>query len=382
MKRTKNLRLLIKEELIALTGGYYSAVILQQFLYWSQRCKDKDHFWQEEIDRAQSDDPTAGPTNAGWIYKSRQDLHHELRLSGSMNVRTLGDYLKRLVETGYLLRRNNPTDARDQTWQYRLDLVKLIADLIPLGFELQGYAEATVTKIATALTKPAPAGSKDDTQEVAGQPPEGSESATDLLNICPEITPEIKAEIADARLVFDPDNSHLKAIQRLLACSRQHKRVRKYRLKDQWLKIQAKIAADSSYWFFCEELAKDYDIGKRGIEHWMALVLDEQRYLAWAGDCRLDPGSSTEGTDLTGGDPSPPPDASDSGRRFHPATIPGRIAATSTLEQGVTYQNLREWGFSDQTIAALKPAPADDWYATPPNPGRPLCPGRQTGTCA
>ena len=46
MERLK--RVVIKEELVALTGKIDDAVVLNQFIYWSQRVKDFDKMIEEE----------------------------------------------------------------------------------------------------------------------------------------------------------------------------------------------------------------------------------------------------------------------------------------------------------------------------------------------
>jgi len=45
-------RVVIKEELVALTGDYIKAILLNQFLYWSERVEDFDLFILEEQQRA------------------------------------------------------------------------------------------------------------------------------------------------------------------------------------------------------------------------------------------------------------------------------------------------------------------------------------------
>lgn len=44
-------RVVIKEELVALTGDFKLAIVLNQMLYWSERRSDADKFILEEIER-------------------------------------------------------------------------------------------------------------------------------------------------------------------------------------------------------------------------------------------------------------------------------------------------------------------------------------------
>ena len=44
-------RIIIKEELVAITGDFIKAVILQQLLYWTDRMKDIDKYLEQENKR-------------------------------------------------------------------------------------------------------------------------------------------------------------------------------------------------------------------------------------------------------------------------------------------------------------------------------------------
>jgi len=125
----------IKEELVALTGDFISALALQQFLYWSERTYDTDKFLEEEKERDPSIkiDPTYG-----WIYKKMEELHEELMLY-SLSVATVRRRVEVLVENGWVARRNNPKYKWDKTWQYRPDIVKIQTDLNKLGYPLSDY---------------------------------------------------------------------------------------------------------------------------------------------------------------------------------------------------------------------------------------------------
>jgi len=67
-------RIVIKEELVALTGDFKLAIVLNQMIYWSERRTDADKFINEEIERMKrqktfSDDTGAFQPAHGWIYK-------------------------------------------------------------------------------------------------------------------------------------------------------------------------------------------------------------------------------------------------------------------------------------------------------------------------
>ena len=132
-------RSVIKEELVALTGDYIKAIILNQFIYWSERVHDFDHFVVEEQQRMKNEGLTLNmqPTN-GWIYKSAEDLIGETMLG--ISAATIGRHIQVLVDKGYLLWRHNPEHRWDRTKQYRIDFVKTRTDLANIGYSLEGYA--------------------------------------------------------------------------------------------------------------------------------------------------------------------------------------------------------------------------------------------------
>ncbi len=131
-------RIVIKEELVALTGDYRKAIILNQFLYWTERVKDFDKFIIEEKLRYEKDgeESSLGLQN-GWIYKTSEDLSEETMLGLSKsNIRL---HIKSLIESGWIDERVNPNFKWDKTMQYRVNILKLQKDLYKLGYALEGY---------------------------------------------------------------------------------------------------------------------------------------------------------------------------------------------------------------------------------------------------
>ena len=131
-------RAVIKEELVALTGDAITAVILNQFLYWTERVKDVDRYIEEETERARQREETVNieKTN-GWIYKKSEELAEELmNIQSPRNIRRK---INELVEAGYLEQRQNPKNNWDKTPQYRVNLHKIMRDLYELGYALEGY---------------------------------------------------------------------------------------------------------------------------------------------------------------------------------------------------------------------------------------------------
>ena len=131
-------RVVIKEELVELTGDYRPAIILNQMLYWTERMFDTDNYIREEKTRALNNDTEINIMESkGWIYKTAEDLNEELMVG--MSTPTIRKYIKQLVEKGYLVQRKNPKYKWDKTMQYRVDLYKIQLDLGKLGYALEGY---------------------------------------------------------------------------------------------------------------------------------------------------------------------------------------------------------------------------------------------------
>jgi len=138
MKMEALKRIVIKEELVALTGDYRKAIILNQFLYWTERVKDFDKFIIEEKLRYEKDgEESSLKLQNGWIYKTSEELSEETMLGLSKsNIRL---HIKSLIENGWIDERVNPNFKWDKTMQYRVNILKLQKDLYKLGYALEGY---------------------------------------------------------------------------------------------------------------------------------------------------------------------------------------------------------------------------------------------------
>lgn len=143
MRKTK--RLVIKEELIALTGKLNEAIVLNQMIYWSERIRDADKFVEEELQRArrftdgnvESIEEMKETLKSGWIYKKSSEMIDECMLS--ISRKTMDRVFDCLVENGWLDKRKNPKYKWDRVWQYRVNLYKIQQDLFKLGYSLEGY---------------------------------------------------------------------------------------------------------------------------------------------------------------------------------------------------------------------------------------------------
>jgi len=130
-------RVVIREELVILTEHWLSALILGQFIYWSERTGEFDKFLEEENERYKvPPDQQLEPTQ-GWIYKSMKQLKEEIMVD--LSEGTLRNRTKELVKSEWLHERRNPNVAWDRTIQYRPNLDKILSDLAVKGYILDGY---------------------------------------------------------------------------------------------------------------------------------------------------------------------------------------------------------------------------------------------------
>ncbi len=146
-------RVILKEEFVKLTGDIVKAIILSQFIYWSERVNDFDTFIAEEKSRAEQSgiNVIIEPSN-GWIYKTAEQLSEETMLSMAPN--SILRHIKELVKNGWLDERNNPDHRWDRTKQYRVNLIKIHKDLFEIGYMLQDYkVDLPFSKIENAFSK-------------------------------------------------------------------------------------------------------------------------------------------------------------------------------------------------------------------------------------
>lgn len=157
MEPRKLKRAIIKEELVALTGDFKKAIILNQFIYWSERVKDAKSFMEEELVRMTNhgmEIPTEDileDFQNGWIYKKAEELAEETMLGLSKS--NMLSHIKYLVDRGWLDQRTNPKYKWDKTLQYRVNLVKIQTDLQELGYSLEGYSLQVLKQNSEVLTE-------------------------------------------------------------------------------------------------------------------------------------------------------------------------------------------------------------------------------------
>lgn len=136
-------RVVIKEELVALTGDAISALILNQCLYWHEIVMKAD---EEVLREIQANRKIGNDTRVqklelnlrlGWFWKSAKEMHEEIMIS---TRQTVDRKLTQLVEAGYLSIRKNPNNSWDRTNQYKVNIDFLQQELHKIGYSLDGYA--------------------------------------------------------------------------------------------------------------------------------------------------------------------------------------------------------------------------------------------------
>lgn len=137
MSENKIKKVVIREDLLAITGDYRKAIILNQFIYWSERVADADKFIEKENEIAQSNGEETRELFYGWIYKSAEEMADEIMLG--LSASQVRKYIGNLVDMGYLSKRNNPKYKWDRTLQYRVNLVNIAKDLKEKGYPLSDY---------------------------------------------------------------------------------------------------------------------------------------------------------------------------------------------------------------------------------------------------
>lgn len=138
-------RVVIKEELVALTGDITKSIVLNQLIYWSERVRDVSAYKKQENARRLAmmgyefdfDKDLLTDLQYGWIYKSAQEMADEIMMSGSRVM--VSRIFKEFEKNGWVISRRNPKNKMDKTKQYRVDIVQIQKDLYELGYNLEGY---------------------------------------------------------------------------------------------------------------------------------------------------------------------------------------------------------------------------------------------------
>lgn len=146
---TKKLkRVVLKEELVALTGDATEAMVLSQMLYWAEIVQEMDNDLKKRIESYKKLEATdqvekmEKQLRFGWFFKSAQELAEELM--GIASQKTIKRRLDSLVEKTYLLSgadhdKKHSNKFRKDTY-YKVNFRTIQKDLEAMGYPLEGYA--------------------------------------------------------------------------------------------------------------------------------------------------------------------------------------------------------------------------------------------------
>ena len=127
----------LREDLLAITGDFRKAIILNQFIYWSERVSDADKLIEKENEIAKNNGEEERELFYGWIYKTADELAEEIMLG--LSASQVRRYVRDLVDMGFISKRNNPKYKWDRTLQYRVNLVNIAKALKEKGYPLSEY---------------------------------------------------------------------------------------------------------------------------------------------------------------------------------------------------------------------------------------------------
>lgn len=127
----------LREDLLSITGDFRKAIILNQFIYWSERVSDADKFIEKENEIAKNNGEEERELFYGWIYKTADELSEEIMLG--LSASQVRRYVRDLVDMGFISKRNNPKYKWDRTLQYRVNLVNIAKALKEKGYPLSEY---------------------------------------------------------------------------------------------------------------------------------------------------------------------------------------------------------------------------------------------------
>lgn len=137
MEETKIRKVVLREDLLAITEDFREAIILSQFIYWSERVKDADKLIEQENEIARRNGAVEREPLYGWIYKSAKEMADETMLGiGEKQARR---YMSSLVAKGFLCERYNPKYKWDRKMQYKINLVNIGLALREKGYPLSDY---------------------------------------------------------------------------------------------------------------------------------------------------------------------------------------------------------------------------------------------------
>ena len=76
----KIMKAVLREDYFAITGDYIEAMVLNQFIYWTDKINKSDELLKVENEKARRSGCEETEPRNGWIYKSAKDMAKELMI--------------------------------------------------------------------------------------------------------------------------------------------------------------------------------------------------------------------------------------------------------------------------------------------------------------
>lgn len=140
-------RVVIKEELVELTGKHFEAALLNNLIFWHGITEKMDQSLLVQISQLEKRGAKQGTINKkkkqirdGWFFKTADELSAELIGWGS--PQKIGRALSELSKNGWIEKGNNPDPKMkwDRTTWLKVNINKIATDLFKMGYALEGYS--------------------------------------------------------------------------------------------------------------------------------------------------------------------------------------------------------------------------------------------------
>jgi hypothetical protein len=142
-------KVVLREDLMALTGDLCQSMVLGQMIYWTKTLdKINDWLFEENKRLAESDMPQHD-YNYGWIWKSAREMRADL--FNAFSEDSIQRAFTALTSKGVLMKRNNPYLRYDRKLHYRVDLVLLRRLLRECGFEMSDFKLISIPQEAVSI---------------------------------------------------------------------------------------------------------------------------------------------------------------------------------------------------------------------------------------
>ena len=131
-------RIPLKEEYVALCGEHTGALILAQMEHLYRTSRYVDDYIAEEVRRARALGKSVElEPSHGWVRMDADKLAREVMLK--LTPTTMRRRLRSLLDSGWVLERDDPRHKWDRTKQYRYDPIQVARDLWQIGYVLAGW---------------------------------------------------------------------------------------------------------------------------------------------------------------------------------------------------------------------------------------------------